>query len=304
MPKFIHGLSAEFIAQLAAEANINSWWADALNDPKLFVAVRHNYLNVYWRGQSLFRVKPGLKVTTHVKFLVDPKLADQVSLAEGKFDVGGLLDRGLVSRYEGPPTLAKMKTAAGLFAGPEKTGSHEIAVNNPDVIDCEIAFPGIISPHDGGPDETAGRVDLLSLQQDRDTVRLVFWEAKHYSNPELRAKDGRAVPVCDQVKRYKKYLCDNDNRKAVADSYTKVAANLVAIRDMGLRRPLSPLITEVGTGKRSLTLDPEPRVGLVIFGFDQAEKVYPDWKRHLGRLKHEVAPVVAGGDAKNIRLKL
>jgi hypothetical protein len=303
MSKFNRGLGPEFIHQLDEEAKRNSWWADVLNDPKLFVAVREEYLNVYWRGQSLFLVKPGPKVTTHVKFLVDPELDDQVPLVEGEFKIGELQERGFVSLYEGPKTLTKMKKAAGLFSGLEKTGCHEIEVNNPEVIDCEIAFGGTVSLGDGGDKKGAPRADLASLERGNgEDARLVFWEAKHYSNPELRAEDGRLVPVCDQVKRYKKYL--SDNRKAVVDSYTKVAANLASIRDMGLRRPLSPLINEVGSGKRSLTLDAEPKVGLVIFGFDQAEKVHPGWRHHLGRLKDEVTPVVAAGDAKGIRLKL
>jgi hypothetical protein len=137
-----------FIPQLAAEAAKGGWWADALADPKLFIALRGSYLNVYWRGQSLFYVEArqsGLKVTTHQKYLVDPALASQVPLINGAFDVASL-ENGLIRRYAGPATLVKMKSAAGLFSGLEKTGCHEIAVHNPSVIDCEIAFPGPVSP--------------------------------------------------------------------------------------------------------------------------------------------------------------
>jgi len=303
--KFNRGLSKAFIEQLAEEAKKASWWADVLNDPKLFVAVRHNYLNVYWRGQSLFLVKPGPKVTTHVKFLLDPELDDQVLLVEREFKIGDLQDRGFVRRYEDPKTLTKMKKASGLFSGLEKTGCHEIEVNNPEVIDCEIAFGRTVPLENGSDKKGARRVDLAFLERGNgEDARLVFWEAKHYSNPALHAEDGRPVPVCDQVKRYEKYLSDTDNHKAVVNSYTRVAENLVDIRDMGLRRPLSPLIIEVGTGKRTLTLDPEPKVGLIIFGFKQAEKGYPGWKHLLDRLKSEVKTVVAVGDAKGIRLKL
>lgn len=301
MSEFNRGLSPEFIGQLKEEGTKGSWWADALNDPKLFVAVREEYLNVYWRGQSLFLVKPGLRVTTHVKFLVDPKLADQVSLVEGKFDVGGLVQRGFARDYNGPATLAKMKTAAGLFAGPEKTGCHEIILANPAVIDREIAFPGIIPPDDGGPDETAGQVDLLSLEPDGDAVRLVFWEAKHFTNGDLRAR-GANVPVCKQIARYRQYLsehCDD-----IEKSYRRVVRNLVDIDNMRRKPRLPPLIREVADGTRELALGAEPKVGIVIFGFNKAEKDDANWKHHLERLKSEVKLVVAVGDAKNIRLKL
>ena len=51
---FDHALNANFIALLATEAKKPGWWADVLADPKLIVALRGSYLNVYWRGQSLF----------------------------------------------------------------------------------------------------------------------------------------------------------------------------------------------------------------------------------------------------------
>jgi hypothetical protein len=297
MSEFKRGITDKFIDQLREEAKKGSWWADVICDPKLFVALRHNSLNVYWHGQSLFTVEPGPKVTTHVKFLLDPELDDQVPLVERQFKVGELQERGFLCHYEGPKTLTKMKKASGLFAGLEKTGCHEIEVNNPEVIDCEIAF--------GGDKRGAPRVDLATLEQgDGGDARLVFWEAKHYSNPELRAEDSRPVPVCDQVKRYQEYLSDTDNHKAVVASYRRVAENLVALRGMGMQRPLSSLIAEVGTGKCSLVLDPEPQVGLIIFGFDQAEKVHPGWRHHLDRLKSEIKPVVDVGDAKGIRLKI
>jgi len=48
MSKFNRGLKSDkFIDQLKEEAKNVSWWADVLNDPKLFVAVRDDYLNVY-----------------------------------------------------------------------------------------------------------------------------------------------------------------------------------------------------------------------------------------------------------------
>ena len=304
MSIFNHGLSPEFISQLAEEANKDSWWADVLNDPKLFVAIRHNYLNVYWRGQSLFCVSnpSGLKVTTHQKYLVDPALASQVPLkTDGSFDVESIIKHGVISRYEGPKTLAKMKKAAGLFSKLEKTGCHEIAVNNPAVIDFEIAFGGTVSSGDDGDKKGAPRADLASIERGKgENARLVFWEAKHYSNGELRADDGLA-PVCAQVKIYQNYL--RDNRGAVEESYTRVAANLVDISNMRLGRPLSPLIAEVVARKGRLTLGDEPKVGLIIFGFDAGQRDHPGWKKHLKVLEENISPVVAVGDANGIRLK-
>jgi hypothetical protein len=298
MSKFNRGLSPEFIHQLDEEAKKNSWWADVLNDPKLFVAVRKEYLNVYWRGQSLFRVAPGLSVTTHVKFLVDPKLADQVSLIAGEFKIGELRERGFISQYKGPETLAKLKTAAGLFSGLEKTGCHEIAVGKSPVIDCEIAFgydddktaPSVDPPSQTdaparGVRSGAPRADLATLEPEGDGgAHLVFWEAKHFDNSELRARAGRPVPIWNQVKAYREYI--SGHRDQIMCSYTKVAANLVAI-DLMRQEPyrrLSPLIGEVAANTRKLTLGKVPKVGLVIFGFDKAERDDLYWKADLARL--------------------
>lgn len=301
--RFEHALSARFIDQLELLAAKGGWWADVLADPTLVVAVRGTSLNVYWRGQSLFQVRAGPSgptATTHEKYLTDPELADQVPLVDGEFDVAKLLQRGLIRQYEGPGTLKKTKATSRLFSGTEKTGCHEIAVRNDTVIDVEVAFPGLVSLDDGGSARPAPRVDLASVEADGADARLVVWEAKAYANGELRAIDSRPPPVCRQIAIYRKYLADN--REAVEHSFTRVAANFVALKAMGWKRPLSPLINEIASGKRRLTLGREPKVGLLIFGFNEAERVHDGWKKHLARLKAAVPDVQAKGDAKLFRI--
>lgn len=303
---FEHALSPAFIKKLKDEAeNEEGWWASVLADPKLFLGLRGSYLNVYWRGQALFTVEPsssGLNITTHEKFLVDPELASQVPLIDGKFQVEHLVKKGFIHEYQGKKTLEKMKTAAGLFSGNEKTGCHQVAIHNPTVIDCEVAFPGTMPSWDGGPDKRNPRVDLAAVEEDGNDVRLVFWEAKHFNNPELRAADGRA-PVLRQVEVYRKYV--TEHRDAIVQSYAKVAENLVHIRNMGWNRSISPLIADVATGDRKLSLGETPRVGLIIFGFDLGQKKEKGWNAHLDELRKAMAPlgqVLAVGDAKGINL--
>jgi hypothetical protein len=173
MSIFKRSIGKEFVGQLKQEVAKRGWWADALADPELFIALRGSSLNVYYRGMSLFLVReesPRLTVTTHEKYLVDPALASQVRLIDGNFDVASLVKNGFIRHYEGPATLAKMRTAAGLFSGLEKTGCHEIAVHNPSVIDCEIAFPGSMSPGNGGAKNGAPRADLASLEPEATTL--------------------------------------------------------------------------------------------------------------------------------------
>jgi hypothetical protein len=310
---FDRALSQDFIEALTGEAKKPGWWADVLNDPTLLIALRGTYLNVYFRGMSLFNASllpskkgqsPKLRVTTHEKYLLDPALSSQIILDEGRFRVEKLMSVGFLQSYDGKSTLSKMKKACSYYAGPEKTGCHEIAIGNPSVVDCEIAFSQFISLDDGTTNER-GRVDFACFEAfGEEDARLVFWEAKHFSNAELRAdlkSEDAKPPVIAQMKKYQAYLAAYGAE--VVDSYARMAKNWVAIADMGAKRSVSPLIREVGLGKRRLILGEEPKVRLVIFGFDAAQRNDKAWQEHLARLKknleHDVLPV---GNAKAIAL--
>ena len=144
-------------------------------------------------------------------------------------------------------------------------------------------------------------LDLAALEKYGDEVRLVFWEAKHFANGELRAKSPPAR-VVRQVQIYKKYLSSQGNRETIERNYTKVAENLVEIKRMGWKRELSSLITDVGTHKRKLTLGAEPAVGLIIFGFDAAQLNSPVWLGHFEPLREKISDIRAVGHTQNIHL--
>lgn len=299
---FERGISTTFVDLLSVEADKEGWWRDVLADPKLAIGLRGNYLNVYWLGQSLFRVSlsgNGLKVTTHEKYLLDPALSGQVEMVDAAFQIEKLVQRGFLRRYENYGTLAKMKKTAGYYAGAEKRGVHEIAVRNSNIVDVEIAFPGIVSLDDGGEDRSAPRVDLAAVEDEGETARIVFWEAKTYRNGELRALESE-IPVCRQLDIYKRYLADH--RLQVEESYRKVAGNLAALAEMGWARPVSQTIMEIASGAKALTLGDHPKVGLVIFGFDAGQRDSSSWKPHLDKLSGQIAHIRAAGDPKNLRL--
>jgi hypothetical protein len=166
-------------------------------DPKLVVALRGTYLNVYWRGQSLFRVEStssGFNVTPHEKYLVAPKLASQVTLTGRDFDISSLAEKGFIRRYEGPATIAKMKAAAGPFSGLEKTGCHEIAVRNAGVIDCEIAFPGKVSLDDGGDDRHGPRIAVIAPRRRPEGQPVRPWLMPPHLSPPLNIRNPYGLP--------------------------------------------------------------------------------------------------------------
>lgn len=299
---FDRALNDTFVNRLAEEATKSGWWRDVLADSKLLIAPRRTDLNVYWRGQALFNVscpRGQLVVSTHEKFLVDPALAGQVPLVGGRFDTAASLERALIRDYDGPATLAKMKRAAALFSGEEKSGCHEIAVGNHGVLDVEIAFPGLYAIADGAQ-KSAPRIDLASVEEAGEDVRLVFWEAKAYANGELRAFGDATAPVCGQVDTYR--LALSKHRDDIETSYAAVAANLVSFKKMGWARTLSPLIEAVVSGGRRLTLGDTPKVGLLVFGFDNAQKKNLGWQNHLESLRGAIGTVQAKGKPADIRV--
>lgn len=145
-------------------------------------------------------------------------------------------------------------------------------------------------------------MDLLSLEPNG---QLVFWEAKHFNNDDLRAEDDKRPNVCKQIQAYKDYLSVPQHRSSIEKSYSRVANNLIAIKEMGWKRQLSPLINTAAEKNLLLSVGAEPKVGLVIFGFDRAQRKDLEWKHgHLAKLKKEIDLVAAAGEAKNIKLKL
>jgi hypothetical protein len=83
------------------------------------LAHQDGWWNVYWQGQSIFKVSfKGGKVTasTHEKYLLNPDLEDQIPLIDGRFDFGKVAERMLTREYEGAKTLKKLKRAAALYS--------------------------------------------------------------------------------------------------------------------------------------------------------------------------------------------
>jgi hypothetical protein len=294
---FNHGLSDTFIGLLRIEAEKDGWWRDVLNDPKLLIGVREEYLNVYWQGQALFTVRPNggtLQVTTHEKFLLNPDLTDQVGLVDGKFDLTNLLAYGFMSEFRAGETLPRMKRAAEQFAGREKKGCHTIAERNATVVDFEIALPKDAA----FADSKLNKVDLACFEECTGGVRLAFWEAKHFANRELRAQQGNP-PVVDQINRYAAWI--KAHSKEIKDSYRRVAQNLSNIKAMGWKRELHPSIQAVADGT-PLSLDGVPPVGLLVFGFDQDQRDGAIWGVHRARLNEQINKIIARGDVANFNL--
>ncbi len=274
LARFHRGLQEEFIRALNAVYEQGGWWRHMADDPDLFLGVRDNILNVYYRGNSLVLIsyEAGRLIgRTHYKYLLKPRSRlCYIRSKEGRFDwPDGVAGEFLLQDLN---DLATLKAASLPYAGVEKTGVHCILQSNPNVVDIEIAF------EDNGEEDnpaSALRIDFAALQESGAGNALVFFEAKHVSNPELRASGTASPPVLDQVRNYEQFLAQHQQELEV--SYRQICRNLAGLRG----RSVAGIVKRIAEGT-PLSISTAPR--LVIFGFDEDQHRGAVWGSHRQKL--------------------
>ena len=142
MTQFRKGIGDLFVDALKGLAASGGWWRDVLADTSLLIAVRDESLNVYWHGQSIFKITYSnrkVHASTHPKYLLDPDISKLVSFNGERFEIEELRRTGLIETYEAT-TLNKLKRSAERYAVGEKIGVHSIVHDNPSVVDVESHF--------------------------------------------------------------------------------------------------------------------------------------------------------------------
>ena len=288
---FDRGLTDEFVEALnRAYEDPSSWWRKLVDDKDLFLGIRENYINVYYNGGSILELEhrngTGLVGRTHFKYLVnlsrEDNTKDYVNFTGGNFDSVTISD----SYTSITAHLSQIKRAAKSYQGDEKTGVHEISIKRNNVVDVEIQFPG-----------TGSRIDFAALQRAKSGIEIVFYEAKTYSNKELRSRSGNPA-VVEQVKRYESMLMDR--REDIESSYQNVAKNICKITGWGCKR--NSIVSEAAKG--NITLNPEVR--LVVFGYDTPQRTAAACPRGIfTKLKGllDSRPVITAGAAANVTLR-
>jgi len=230
------------------------WMQQYIDDKDLFLAIRDGYLNFYYKGNNILRLSLNngeLLGKIHYKYLLHPR--DKTEY----FSVGQ--DRELPRidpRANGAVHL--LKDASKPYAGSEKDGVHEIIHANRNIIDVEVAFPKL--------DGKQSRIDFCALREIEGSFELCFYECKHFSNPELRAKG--KPKVMDQIQRYEETI--KNHRNEIKASYQKVFENIL---DFGV-----PCSAVQETADREMIekakngFEVSSDVRLVVFGFDQPQK--------------------------------
>lgn len=284
------GLSDSQIAGLKALAHspADNWWKEVLESKDLLLAVRNGYLNAYVKGQSVFKIafeksssavsQPRLAI--HYKYLVKPDLEKRDPYVSFDGKAFALNPAAIVNtEYESKLTLPQLIKTAARFAGPEKSGVHKIARNEPKVIDLEIAFT---KAGENG-DLSAPRMDIAVLVPGKSGgAELVFCEAKCADNPELWSleklpKGGKNLPplarytaVIAQIRKYEQFIQADENQQSLVDGYVIVCKNLVELSAQSSGRQVDDLVRQVAEGKLALSI--HPHVYLLIYDFGQDEK--------------------------------
>ena len=288
---FKRGLSPEFVDALNEKyEDTGGWWRNLVDDKDTFVAIRDNYLNVYYRGNSLLKLDwnqrdKSMTGQVHYKYLLRPSIGGSEYVKVNEKGGVTMPDEPMFSTEIG--AVLALKKASQVYAGDEKDGVHRIALNKKhNVVDVEVAF------------RVSGlRVDLAALQETGDIPKLVFYEAKHFSNKELRAEEGREPKVVGQLRRYSGLL--NESKDLLEASYQQVCNNLRTLHGIEGTHPKRNAVFDRVFERGRLCVSTEPR--LVVFGFDQDQR-NGAWKRHCERLKEQGCRIRGWGDPANVRL--
>jgi hypothetical protein len=292
--EFGRTISSENLKKLGELAEADSWFRDLLDcwQPAghpitykrfLRLAVRDQYLNFYYKGQSVakvgFDIKNNVYFQTHSKYLgFDSKKYIRLG-SKGFFECP---KSGDISEYK---EIGSIKDRALGHVGAEKEFVDSIVAANGSVIDMEMAFPADkeLPLKAGRTRGSAYRVDIVALEQSEDLqTRLVFWEAKMSNNSELKRR--RDEPkIVEQVRNYKRYLENEKHRKSIVNAYGNTCSILVKLHAMTRGIPsLSDIITDVDTGACKLSeekIDTTVRVVIGVRG-----DVGQGWSGHMSKL--------------------
>lgn len=260
----------------------------------VFPAVRQGRVDFYHRGGKLFSYSKRDGFRTHQKYasvLACPETKNYVTESELR-DVRSITS--FTDRIPGAPenrVYERIKENCALYAGGEAEAVSRLynrfscakkrRQDDIVVLDIEVSFRGL---SDDRPDNLRrrsrqDRIDLLLLNT--RTKQLRFFEAKLFTNNEVRAKD---VPsVLGQLKRYREQIRAEEENILI--QYGKQVNVLNNLFGTDLPEPTA--------------LDPEPR--LYLFGFDDDQK-----QRRLAedllKLRQLGVKVYAKGNPKDVKI--
>jgi len=238
-------------------------------DCRVFPAVRNDRIDFYYKGGKLFSYDGKSGFTTHHKYASVIRFNDKNPY---------ITDKNLQAISSFSDGYHRIKENCKHYSGVEAQGVSQIYGNfscatterqsNIVVLDIEISLrrdsedkvpePGIQSR------AKSDRIDLLLFNTKTGLLR--FFEAKDFSNSDIRAIPTRIPAIVNQMKRYAKQLKTENVLQQMISSYSKHVDVINKLFD-----PKKPI-------PKPQYLDTTPR--LLVFGFDRAQLT--------GKLKSEI----------------
>jgi hypothetical protein len=172
------------------------------------------------------------------------------------------------------------------FCETGKEGVAAIAARNPHVIDVEMGLPADEVSNAGTNDEmgpkVAPRIDIVAIEESAsEGAQVAFYEAKLFSNNELRSDDLRPK-ILEQLAKYARYMAPSDGEggkrcNQIIKAYRNTCIFMQQVAQMRGHMP-DPLVDAVAKGL-PLALDPYPRVLIYEYEANEVAEGSP-WARH------------------------
>jgi hypothetical protein len=260
------GLSDEFVAALndLFASPQGRWWKTMLTDPELFVAIRNEAVNVYFKGCSLAELKfdgSSIVAKTHYKYLFNPNGENEYVIGRnGAFDHSqhwGELSKAFIPDLD---DIQSIKNSAKTYAGTEKTFVAQIIKNHRNIVDVEIA---LTTTKELADEPTAKRLDLSILRLDRKQPTLQFFEAKAFA----RLRGPEKSKVIGQMSTYSKLLSHYE--EDIKLGFIRSSKNILELR--GFSKDRRRLAALAPSDPEDVIVDCDPV--LIAVGMDSDHKL-------------------------------
>jgi hypothetical protein len=273
---FLRTIDSELIQTLKNEPLFVKRLLNDINSGEVFPAIRKNVFDFYHKGGRLFTYD-GKAFRTHIKYASVYRL-DEAKDYVTQDDLNDPKKCDFIDDY------VRIKENCALYSGVEAAGVSQVYKNSyakvrsgACVLDIEISLR---SDQEGRKQD---RIDLLLLN---DGV-LRFYEAKHFSNQAIWAKEGSDPEVVGQIRRYEKQIADK--RLKIIEQYQNYVE--VVNKLFGLKiEPPTDLISSVP---------------ILVFGFDRDQLNGPRFKTLFeanleGKVKYYPIGDIAGIKINNM----
>lgn len=235
----------------------------------VFPAVRKDRIDFYYKGGKLFTYNGKMGFRTHHKYASVIKYNDENPYVS---DANLQVIDNFIEGYE------RIKENCSLYSGIEANGVSRVygdyscakqeKLHGVVVLDIEVSLRRENEDDEPEPGKKSraksDRIDLLLF--DTKSCLLRFFEAKDFSNSEIRAEADRIPKIVKQMQRYKEQLNAPNVRQEMLAGYSD---------HVDIINQLFSLDAPLPTPR---DIDPVPR--LLVFGFDEQQR--------KGKLKKEI----------------